>query len=42
MLNGDSWFDANWLDLARLLDGDPAAIMAIAVREVEDASRYGT
>lgn len=42
LLNGDSWFDANWLDLARLLDGDPAALMAIAVREVEDASRYGS
>jgi histidinol-phosphate phosphatase family protein len=41
LLNGDSWFDANWLDLARLLHGDPEAIMAVAVREVEDATRYG-
>lgn len=42
LLNGDSWFDANWLDLANLLTGEAAVTMAIAVREIEDTSRYGT
>jgi D-glycero-D-manno-heptose 1,7-bisphosphate phosphatase len=41
MLNGDSWFDINILDLARLMDADPAATGAIAVRRLSDTSRYG-
>ena len=41
MLNGDSWFDINILELARLLDTDPAATGAIAVRHLADTSRYG-
>ena len=36
LLNGDSWFDANWLDLASLLTSNLAATMTIAVREVEN------
>jgi len=38
MCNGDSWFDAN---LAELMRG-PAGPCRILVREVADASRYGT
>jgi D,D-heptose 1,7-bisphosphate phosphatase len=41
MLNGDSWFDINLLELARLMDGDPAAMGSIAVRHLADTSRYG-
>lgn len=42
LLNGDSWFDINLLALDAALARDPAALAAIAVRELEDASRYGT
>jgi D,D-heptose 1,7-bisphosphate phosphatase len=41
MLNGDSWFDINILELARLMDADPALIGAIAARHLADTSRYG-
>jgi D,D-heptose 1,7-bisphosphate phosphatase len=41
MLNGDSWFDINILELARLMQADPAMIGAIAVRHLADTSRYG-
>jgi D,D-heptose 1,7-bisphosphate phosphatase len=41
MLNGDSWFDINILELARLMEADPTAIGAVAVRHLADASRYG-
>ena len=41
LLNGDSWFDINWLWLAAALENDPSAIGAIAVRELRDASRSG-
>ena len=41
MLNGDSWFDINILELARLLDADPALTGAIAARHLSDTSRYG-
>jgi D-glycero-D-manno-heptose 1,7-bisphosphate phosphatase len=37
LLNGDTWFDFNWLDLARLGEGREAAI---AAREVPTAERY--
>ncbi len=39
MCNGDSWFDAN---LAALMAGAAAGPCRILVREVPDASRYGT
>lgn len=38
MLNGDSLFDVNLWDLAQLAEG---AAAAMALRPVEDASRYG-
>ena len=41
LLNGDSWFDINLLDLARAASRDPAAAATIAVRELADASHYG-
>jgi D,D-heptose 1,7-bisphosphate phosphatase len=41
MLNGDSWFDINILELARLMKVDSSAIGAIAVRHLADTSRYG-
>ncbi len=42
LLNGDSWFDVNLLALAAEFAAEPSAIAAIAVRELADASRYGT
>lgn len=40
LLNGDSWFDFNWLSLIPVSDaGDSVATLAL--RRVEDASRYG-
>jgi D,D-heptose 1,7-bisphosphate phosphatase len=41
MLNGDSWFDINVLELARLMDADPTLSGAIATRHLSDTSRYG-
>jgi D,D-heptose 1,7-bisphosphate phosphatase len=41
LLNGDSWFDINLLELAGRLAKNPSAKMAIALRRVADASRYG-
>jgi D,D-heptose 1,7-bisphosphate phosphatase len=41
LMNGDSWFDINLLDLANAASRDPAAAATIAVRELADASRYG-
>jgi D-glycero-D-manno-heptose 1,7-bisphosphate phosphatase len=41
LLNGDSWFDINLLDLANRLASGPSAIGAIALRRLADASRYG-
>ena len=41
MLNGDSWFDINILELARLMDADPALTGGIAARHLADTSRYG-
>lgn len=44
VLNGDSLFDLNYLDLAvRLRASAPSGVRAvISLREVEDASRYGS
>jgi D,D-heptose 1,7-bisphosphate phosphatase len=41
LLNGDSWFDINLLELASRVICDPSATGAIAVRPLADASRYG-
>jgi D,D-heptose 1,7-bisphosphate phosphatase len=41
LLNGDSWFDINLLDIAAQLTGEPSTAGAIAVRPLPDASRYG-
>ena len=41
LLNGDSWFDINLLELASRAICEPSATGAIAVRLLPDASRYG-
>jgi D,D-heptose 1,7-bisphosphate phosphatase len=41
LLNGDSWFDVNLLELADRLARDSSAIAAIALRRLADASRFG-
>jgi D-glycero-D-manno-heptose 1,7-bisphosphate phosphatase len=41
LLNGDSWFDINLLELASRVIREPSATGAIAVRLLPDASRYG-
>lgn len=41
LLNGDSWFDVNFLGLGAALSREPTAVATLAVRELEDASRYG-
>jgi D-glycero-D-manno-heptose 1,7-bisphosphate phosphatase len=41
MLNGDSWFDINILELARLMAADATLVGAIAARHLQDTSRYG-
>ena len=40
LFNGDSWFDINILDLALRLGSDD--VLAMAVRHVDDTSRYGS
>jgi D,D-heptose 1,7-bisphosphate phosphatase len=40
LLNGDSIFDFNWLDLVPLL-GASSAIVTMALRRLADASRFG-
>jgi D,D-heptose 1,7-bisphosphate phosphatase len=40
LLNGDSFLDTNWLDLM-VASGSPAPLTVMALRRVEDASRYG-
>jgi D,D-heptose 1,7-bisphosphate phosphatase len=41
LLNGDSWFDINLLDLSRRVIGEASVTGAIAIRPLQDASRYG-
>jgi len=41
LLNGDSWFDINLLELASRVISEPSATGAIAVKLLADASRYG-
>jgi D,D-heptose 1,7-bisphosphate phosphatase len=40
LLNGDSWFDFNWLSLVAA-EGADAAISTIGLRRLDDAGRYG-
>jgi D-glycero-D-manno-heptose 1,7-bisphosphate phosphatase len=40
LLNGDSWFDFNWLDLVAMSLGTEN-IVTMALRQVDDTSRYG-
>lgn len=41
LMNGDSLFDFNLLDLVPLLDAHPEAIVAMSLRRLDDASRFG-
>jgi len=41
LVNGDSWFDFNWLSLLTV-DGAATATATIALRGTEDPGRYGT
>lgn len=41
MLNGDSWFDINLLELSRRLIAAPSAVGVVALRRLPDPSRYG-
>jgi D,D-heptose 1,7-bisphosphate phosphatase len=41
LLNGDSWFDLNLLELADRVASEPSATAAIALRRLVDASRFG-
>ncbi len=41
LLNGDSWFDVNLLELACRVEAEASAVGAIALRRLADASRYG-
>ncbi len=42
LLNGDSWFDIPVQSLGERLLGDSSAIGVVALREIADASRYGS
>lgn len=42
MLNGDSWFDIDFIDIAARLARDPDALAALALRRLADAARYGS
>lgn len=41
LLNGDSLFDFNWLDLITVFDDNRDCQIAMALRTVADSSRYG-
>jgi D,D-heptose 1,7-bisphosphate phosphatase len=41
LLNGDSWFDVNLLELAVRCAGETASTVAIALRRLDDPSRFG-
>jgi D-glycero-D-manno-heptose 1,7-bisphosphate phosphatase len=41
LLNGDSWFDVNLLALAGPVTEDPSTAGIIALRRVDDATRFG-
>jgi D,D-heptose 1,7-bisphosphate phosphatase len=41
LINGDSVFDFNWLDLVPRLSAAPEAVAAMGLRWIDDASRFG-
>jgi D-glycero-D-manno-heptose 1,7-bisphosphate phosphatase len=41
LLNGDSVFDFNWLDLVAVAARNPEAKAVLSLRRLDDASRYG-
>ncbi|QUD86035.1 HAD-IIIA family hydrolase [Phenylobacterium montanum] len=41
LLNGDSVFDFNWLDLVSVAARNPDAAAVLSLRRVDDASRFG-
>jgi D,D-heptose 1,7-bisphosphate phosphatase len=41
VLNGDSWFDINLLELTNRLAREPAALGVLALRRLADGGRYG-
>lgn len=41
LMNGDSVFDFNWLDLHVLLSSNPDCLVAMGLRRLSDASRFG-
>src|SRR5215470_11026805 len=41
LLNGDSWFDVNLLELAVRAMSEPTSLAAIALRHLDDPSRFG-
>jgi D,D-heptose 1,7-bisphosphate phosphatase len=41
LINGDSWFDINVLELAVRLARDPSALGVLALRRLPDTARYG-
>lgn len=41
VINGDTLFDIDYVDLYRLLHATNGVIVAMAIRQVSDASRYG-
>jgi D-glycero-D-manno-heptose 1,7-bisphosphate phosphatase len=40
LINGDSWFDFNWLSLV-LVEGAGSSLATLALRYLKDADRYG-
>ena len=42
LLNGDTYFDINYRALEKALDAAPDARVALALRGIEDAARYGS
>jgi D,D-heptose 1,7-bisphosphate phosphatase len=40
LINGDSWFDFNWLSLVLVEDAD-SSLATLALRHLKDAGRYG-
>ncbi len=41
LLNGDSVFDFNWIDLVELMSDAPGVDVAMSLRRLPDASRFG-
>lgn len=41
LLNGDSWFDINLVQLAKVSSSEHSAVGAIAIRHLADTSRFG-